>query len=113
VDSRDTRGIRAAASPDLASSAKSLDYCPASVSTTTTLAIVKYLAMAPPPSNNRTLGPKESTLFKEVLNLYESRQLKKALKTADTILKKYPKHGGMVNASIWTKQHERCSYVMH
>jgi N-alpha-acetyltransferase 15/16, NatA auxiliary subunit len=52
----------------------------------------------PPPANNRLLGPKESTLFKELLTLYETRQLKKALKTADLILKKYPKHGGMVNA---------------
>ncbi|KAI0371305.1 NMDA receptor-regulated protein 1a [Pilatotrama ljubarskyi] len=50
--------------------------------------------MAPtagPPS--RALPSKESALFKEVLHYYEDRQLKKGLKTADTILKKFPNHG--------------------
>lgn len=61
--------------------------------------------MPPPPVNNRNLGVKETTLFKELLSLYESRQLKKAVKTADLVLKKYPKHGGMVNASIFTHGH--------
>ncbi|KAL4251971.1 NMDA receptor-regulated protein 1a [Abortiporus biennis] len=49
-----------------------------------------------PPSGippKRVLPSKESTLFKELLNLYESRQLKKGLKTADQILKKFPEHG--------------------
>ncbi|KAJ7695429.1 NMDA receptor-regulated protein 1a [Mycena rosella] len=41
----------------------------------------------------RALPPKESTLFKELLTLYETRQLKKGLKTADQILKKFPEHG--------------------
>ncbi|OCH91292.1 NMDA receptor-regulated protein 1a [Obba rivulosa] len=41
----------------------------------------------------RALPPKESSLFKELLNLYETRQLKKGLKTADQILKKFPEHG--------------------
>ncbi|KAI0659393.1 NMDA receptor-regulated protein 1a [Cubamyces menziesii] len=44
-----------------------------------------------PPS--RALPLKESGLFKEVLHYYEDRQLKKGLKTADTILKKFPNHG--------------------
>ncbi|TCD68847.1 hypothetical protein EIP91_009561 [Steccherinum ochraceum] len=44
----------------------------------------------------RALPSKESTLFKELLNLYESRQLKKGLKTADQILKKFPEHGETV-----------------
>ncbi|KAJ3799767.1 NMDA receptor-regulated protein 1-domain-containing protein [Lentinula aff. detonsa] len=42
---------------------------------------------------NRFLPPKESSLFKELLSLYETKQLKKGLKTADQILKKYPEHG--------------------
>jgi N-alpha-acetyltransferase 15/16, NatA auxiliary subunit len=42
----------------------------------------------------RLLPPKEQSLFKELLNLYETRQLKKAQKTADQILKKFPEHGG-------------------
>jgi peptide alpha-N-acetyltransferase len=44
----------------------------------------------------RALPPKEATLFKELLTFYETRQLKKGLKTADLILKKIPEHGGRV-----------------
>ena len=40
------------------------------------------------------LPSKEASLFKELLTLYETRQLKKGLKTADQILKKFPEHGG-------------------
>ncbi|KAF9652586.1 N-terminal acetyltransferase A, auxiliary subunit [Thelephora ganbajun] len=51
----------------------------------------------PPPSlpipAKRALPSKEATLFRELLTLYETRQLKKGLKTADLILKKYPEHG--------------------
>ncbi|PSR74379.1 hypothetical protein PHLCEN_2v9887 [Hermanssonia centrifuga] len=43
----------------------------------------------------RALPSKEASLFKELLNLYETRQLKKGLKTADQILKKFPEHGGI------------------
>ncbi|KAJ3502625.1 hypothetical protein NLJ89_g8800 [Agrocybe chaxingu] len=39
------------------------------------------------------LPSKEATLFKELLTLYETRQLKKGLKTAEQILKKFPEHG--------------------
>ena len=42
------------------------------------------------------LPSKEASLFKELLTLYETRQLKKGLKTADQILKKFPDHGGKV-----------------
>ncbi|KAI5121997.1 hypothetical protein M0805_001830 [Coniferiporia weirii] len=45
------------------------------------------------PATKKTLSSKESTLFKELLNLYETRQLKKGVKTADQILKKVPDHG--------------------
>ncbi|PIL27725.1 hypothetical protein GSI_10878 [Ganoderma sinense ZZ0214-1] len=41
----------------------------------------------------RALPSKESSLFKEVLHYYEDRQLKKGLKAADSILKKFPNHG--------------------
>ncbi|KAJ3482804.1 hypothetical protein NLI96_g6742 [Meripilus lineatus] len=50
----------------------------------------------------RHLASKESALFKELLNLYETRQLKKGLKTAETILKKYPEHGGRREEGIET-----------
>ncbi|KAJ4468810.1 NMDA receptor-regulated protein 1-domain-containing protein [Lentinula aciculospora] len=46
-----------------------------------------------PKESNRYLSSKESTLFKELLSLYEAKQLKKGLKTADQILKKHPEHG--------------------
>ncbi|KAK0446042.1 NMDA receptor-regulated protein 1-domain-containing protein [Desarmillaria tabescens] len=41
----------------------------------------------------RALPLKEASLFKEVLTMYEARQLKKGLKTADQILRKFPEHG--------------------
>lgn len=51
--------------------------------------------MAPQALTKKELPQKERNLFKEVLNLYETRQLKKGLKTADQILKKFPENGGM------------------
>lgn len=46
-------------------------------------------------SSKRQLPSKEVSLFKELLNFYETRQLKKGQKVADQILKKFPDHGGM------------------
>ncbi|KAF8308202.1 NMDA receptor-regulated protein 1a [Clavulina sp. PMI_390] len=48
---------------------------------------------APAIPKNRVLPSKEATLFKTVLQLYETQQFKRALKTADQILKKAPSHG--------------------
>jgi tetratricopeptide (TPR) repeat protein len=48
----------------------------------------------------RALPSKEASLFKELLTLYETRQLKKGQKTADLILKKFPEHGGEINSAI-------------
>lgn len=45
----------------------------------------------------RALPSKESSLFKDLLSHYESRQLKKGQKAADQILKKFPEHGGTVH----------------
>ena len=45
-------------------------------------------------AQKKPLPLKEQALFKELLTLYESRTLKRALKTADQILKKVPDHGG-------------------
>lgn len=50
-------------------------------------------------STKKALPSKESALFKELLSLYETRQLKKGIKTADQILKKVPDHGGMWRAA--------------
>ena len=58
---------------------------------------ILLLAHLMPPAvlpKTRALPLKESGLFKEVLHYYEDRQLKKGLKTAETILKKFPEHGG-------------------
>lgn len=41
----------------------------------------------------RRLPKKEADLFKTVVSCYESKQYKKGIKTADTILKKFPNHG--------------------
>ena len=54
-----------------------------------------------PPSNDnnpqagqgRPLPKKESDLFKNVVKHYELKQYKKAMKQADTILKRFPNHG--------------------
>lgn len=43
----------------------------------------------------RQLPSKESSLFKELLDFYERKSIKKGIKTADAILKKFPEHGGM------------------
>ncbi|KAJ6706330.1 hypothetical protein OIU79_010889 [Salix purpurea] len=40
-----------------------------------------------------SLPPKEANLFKLIVKSYESKQYKKGLKAADTILKKFPDHG--------------------
>lgn len=42
---------------------------------------------------NRVLPPKEASNFRSALKLYESKQYKKALKTAEGVLKKHPDHG--------------------
>ncbi|KAF3929275.1 hypothetical protein AA313_de0206876 [Arthrobotrys entomopaga] len=39
------------------------------------------------------LASKEASLFRNVLKFYETKQYKKGLKSAEQILKKYPKHG--------------------
>lgn len=53
------------------------------------------VAPAIPPK--RLLPSKEAALFREVLNLYETKQLKKGQKAADQILKKFPEHGGTIH----------------
>mmetsp|Transcript_486 Transcript_486/g.1020 ORF Transcript_486/g.1020 Transcript_486/m.1020 type:complete len:894 (-) Transcript_486:3118-5799(-) len=45
------------------------------------------------PQSSQPLPAKEQTLFKQVVKLYENKQYKKAIKTADQILKKFPEHG--------------------
>lgn len=47
----------------------------------------------PQAGQGRPLPKKESDLFKNVVKFYESKQYKKGLKNADTILKRYPNHG--------------------
>jgi N-alpha-acetyltransferase 15/16, NatA auxiliary subunit len=47
----------------------------------------------PQAGQGRPLPKKEADLFKALVKQYESKQYKKAIKAADTILKKYPNHG--------------------
>ncbi|KAI8371285.1 NMDA receptor-regulated protein 1-domain-containing protein [Choanephora cucurbitarum] len=44
-------------------------------------------------SANRQLPPKEAAVFRNILKNYESRQYKKGLKLAESILKTHPDHG--------------------
>eukprot|EP01062_Namystynia_karyoxenos_P070459 TRINITY_DN65834_c0_g1_i1.p1 TRINITY_DN65834_c0_g1~~TRINITY_DN65834_c0_g1_i1.p1 ORF type:complete len:776 (+),score=339.97 TRINITY_DN65834_c0_g1_i1:119-2329(+) len=48
---------------------------------------------AAPAGDDQKLGAKDDALFKQVVKLYEQKLYKKAVKTADTILKKNPNHG--------------------
>lgn len=56
-------------------------------------------AMSPSGNDNpqagqgRPLPKKENDLFKNVVKHYEQKQYKKAIKQAESILKKYPNHG--------------------
>ncbi|KAG8813414.1 hypothetical protein FRC17_001586 [Serendipita sp. 399] len=50
-----------------------------------------------PVSKSAPLPPKEAALFKTLLSQYEARQLKKAIKTADQILKKVGNHGETIS----------------
>ena len=47
----------------------------------------------PQAGQGRSLPKKEGDLFKNVVKHYEMKQYKKAVKQADTILKKFPNHG--------------------
>ena len=69
----------------------------------------KPLAIPP----KRALASKEATLFKDLLNHYETKQLKKGLKTADQILKKYPEHGGPFDRSYSLSFGLLISYQKH
>jgi len=42
---------------------------------------------------SQELPAKELSLFRQIVKFYESKQYKKGIKNADTILKKYPDHG--------------------
>lgn len=44
-------------------------------------------------ANNQTLPSKEGSLFRHLVQNYESKQYKKGLKAAEQILKKFPNHG--------------------
>ena len=47
----------------------------------------------PQAGSGRPLPKKEADLFKNVVKFYETKQYKKGLKNADTILKRFPNHG--------------------
>ncbi len=42
---------------------------------------------------NSRLPKKEAEIFKTIVNCYETKQYDKGLKSAETILKRFPKHG--------------------
>ncbi|KAJ1493477.1 hypothetical protein T484DRAFT_1610479 [Baffinella frigidus] len=43
--------------------------------------------------STQVLPQKEGTVFKTIVKFYETKQYKKGLKAADSILKKFPYHG--------------------
>jgi tetratricopeptide (TPR) repeat protein len=50
------------------------------------------MSAGPPPAGS-SLPSKEQAVFKQIIRMHEMKQYKKAIKTADTILKKFPEHG--------------------
>ncbi|KAM0752180.1 N-terminal acetyltransferase A, auxiliary subunit [Meredithblackwellia eburnea MCA 4105] len=61
--------------------------------TATAATAASAVAVPPAKDENRTLASKEQTLFKQVLQQYETKQWRKGLKTAEQILKVKPEHG--------------------
>ena len=62
-------------------------------------------------SRDNGLPPKESTLFKSIVKHYETKQYKKGLKAADTVLKKFPEHGetnAMKVRLFWLSSRRSC-----
>jgi hypothetical protein len=51
-------------------------------------------------SGDKDLPTKESNLFKQVVKCYETKQYKKGLKAADTVLKKFPNHGETLSMKV-------------
>lgn len=51
-------------------------------------------AGVPPKPDNRILPTKEQAVFRTLLQLFEQKEFKKGLKTAETLLKNHPEHGG-------------------
>lgn len=71
----------------------------------------------PQAGQGRPLPKKEGDLFRNVVKHYECKQYKKAMKGADTILKKFPNHGetlamkGLVLNSWMAKRDESHALV--
>lgn len=57
------------------------------------LALQYLVAMAALPPPSQKLGKKEDDLFRVVVQCYEKKDYRRGVKTADSILKKYPNHG--------------------
>lgn len=51
---------------------------------------------------SQMLPSKEAALFRQLVKLYESKQYKKAIKSADQILKKFPDHGETLAMKVST-----------
>ena len=64
----------------------------------------------PQAGQGKPLPKKEGDLFKALVKQYESKQYKKAIKSADTILKKFPNHGetlAMKGLTVYYSSSER------
>ena len=47
----------------------------------------------PQAGQNRPLPKKDQDTFRQIVRQYETKQYKKGLKSADSILKRFPRHG--------------------
>jgi N-alpha-acetyltransferase 15/16, NatA auxiliary subunit len=77
----------------------------------------------PQAGQGRPLPKKEADTFKTLIKQYESKQYKKAIKAADSILKKFPNHGETLamkgltmyyanNTSTTTNSHEEAHQLV-
>ena len=50
--------------------------------------------------DTQTLPSKEQGLFRQVVKYYETKQYKKAVKSAEQVLKKFPDHGETLSMKV-------------
>ncbi|KAF2862846.1 N-terminal acetyltransferase A, auxiliary subunit [Piedraia hortae CBS 480.64] len=70
--------------------------------------------------NSKVLPPKEQSLFRHLVQNYESKQYKKGLKAADQILRKHPDHGDtqamkaliLMNQGFTTEAFDLCKLAL-
>jgi hypothetical protein len=90
------KGKRGSAAAVTASTAANAAATTMTATPTPTSAGARPTSKGPSAAEQQVLPSKQSGLFKQLVKLYEVKQYKKGLKTADVVLKKFPLNGGIV-----------------